>query len=321
VKHSQASVSEGAAFSLSSEEREHLVYAFRRIFEPLASILLRAGVRYHEFRDILQAAYIEAAIRDLPPDYREPKPSTVALAHTIGIPVASIEYLLNNVEILSAPTETNTALIGAILAKWSTEPAFLGPYGLPRQLALAVPAESNFADLVRSVSSDADPAEILETMLTNGSVERVGPTFVKTTGRNLVYGHAMKANQYESLGRLMRDLAATLDRNQGDDQTEKLFQREVFGNHPLPKSRLLEFSELTRNVMHSALVEIDDWLSKAADPLTKEQVVDVGVAIFEFRRTASKKEPLKLLVKRKSENLIPWKNSEAKNSDSSKEPA
>ncbi|MET0279504.1 MAG: hypothetical protein ABW278_00065, partial [Steroidobacteraceae bacterium] len=54
--------------------RAQLIFAFRRIFSPLARILQRAGVPYYEFRDILKAAYIDAAIRDGIPGYPE-KPS------------------------------------------------------------------------------------------------------------------------------------------------------------------------------------------------------------------------------------------------------
>jgi Family of unknown function (DUF6502) len=307
VEVSQPIDKESIEFSLSSEEREHLVYAFRRIFEPLASILLRAGVRYHEFRDILQAAYIEAAIRDSPPDYKEQKPSTIALAHLIGIPLASIEQLISNPEMLNPPTETSTAIIGPVVTKWSTDPAYLGPYGLPRQLALSTPQEYNFTDLVRGVKKDVDPAEIMEAMITNGTVEKVGPVLVKLIGRNLLFGDSMKVNQYETLGRLMRDLAATINRNQRSGSTEKLFQREVFGNHALPKSKLPEFSELTRTVMQAALVEIDDWLSKAVDVSADEPAVEVGVSIFEFQRHAAEKEPLASLVSR-APIATPWTN-------------
>lgn len=279
--------------------RAQLIYAFRRIFSPLARILQRAGVPYNDFRDILKAAYTEAAIRDGVPGYTETLPTTAALAALTGIPLADIENLVENPDLLKPPAETSTAVISAILTKWSTDTSFQGPYGLPRQLALTVPAGKSFSDLVRSVREDADPAAIMQEMIINGTVEKVGPRHVKMSGRQLVFGADMQGNLFEALGRAMEDLAATINHNQSAEPAKKIFQRSVFSDKPLPISRLPDFSELTRSVMQEALVEIDDWLTKTTEQSADEPTIDVGVTVFEYQRRPVDQVELAAKVRRR----------------------
>ncbi|MET0279547.1 MAG: DUF6502 family protein, partial [Steroidobacteraceae bacterium] len=265
------------------------------IFSPLARILQRAGVPYYEFRDILKAAYIDAAIRDGIPGYPE-KPSSAALACLVGVPQADIEHLVRNPDVLKPPRETNTALIAAMLTRWSTDSAFQGPYGLPQQLAFDTPIGRSFSDLVKTIRSDANAAEIWDEMIFGGTVERVGAKHVKMSGRQLVLGANMAGNFYEALGRAMEDLAATINHNQGSSAASKRFQRSVYGDRPLPVSKLEEFSELTKKVMKEAMVEIDDWLNENTLSDSPGDAIDVGVTVFEYHREAVENVPLSDLV-------------------------
>lgn len=275
--------------------RAHLIYAFRRIFGPLARILQRAGVPYYEFRDILKVAYIDAAIRDGVPGYPE-RPSTAALAYLLGVPEADIVNVVRNPDLLQPPRETTTALISAVLTKWSTDSNFQGPYGLPQQLALDTPPGRSFSDLVRSIQSDANPSQIWEEMITNGTMELVGAKYVRMSGRQLVMGTSMQSNAYEILGRAMEDLAQTIGHNQVADNADKLIQRSVFSDKPLPASKVAEFSQFVRKVMQDALVEIDDWLTENVEDAVDEETVDVGVTVFEYRRESVHKPALTELI-------------------------
>jgi hypothetical protein len=287
--------------------RAQLIFAFRRIFNPLARILQRAGVPYYEFRDILKAAYIDAAIRDGIPGYPE-KPSTDALACLLGVPQADIEHLVEDPDVLKPPRETNTALIAAMLTRWSTDGDFQGPYGLPQQLAFDVPTGRSFKDLVLLIRPDANPSEIWDEMIFSGIVERVGPKHVKMSGRQLVLGANMASSFYEALGRAMEDLAATINHNQESDSSAKRFQRSVYGDKPLPISKLDEFSELVRDVMKAAMVEIDDWLNENTDDESAESAIDVGVTVFEYRRESIEKAALADLITAAPSDQVPaWR--------------
>jgi hypothetical protein len=284
--------------------RAQLIYAFRRIFGPLARILQRAGVPYYEFRDILKAAYIEAALRDGIPGYPE-MPSTAAVACLLGVPEADIRNLVRNPDVLKPPPETTAALICAILTKWSTDTNFQGPYGLPQQLALESPAGRSFSDLVRSVQFDANPKQLWEEMITNGTTEQVGAQHVRMSGRQLVMGTSMLSHAYEVLGRAMEDLARTIAHNQAAPLADKLIQRSVFSDRPLPESKASEFSQFVRTVMQDALVEIDDWLTQNVPQQSDEPAIDVGVTVFEYKREPVREIPLRDLITEAPATKVP----------------
>jgi hypothetical protein len=278
--------------------KTQLIYAFRRIFIPLARILHRAGVPYLEFRDILRDAYVEAAIRDGVPGYQG-VPTSTAIAMLVGAPTAEVDRLVDDPSILAPPAETNTALIGAMLTQWSTDAEYQGPYGLPRQLALVERSGKSFSDLVRGIREDADPQQVMTEMLHSGVIEKIGGRHVKMTGRQLVFSQSMAGTFYEELGRAMEELAATINHNQRASADEKLFQRTVFSDQPIPESKLTEFSKLVSKLQQEVLIEIDDWLTKARqrrDDSREAALVDVGVTVFEYHRRPESKAPLGSLV-------------------------
>ncbi len=49
---------------LREAARAQLIFSFRKILKPMIRILLRAGIPYLEFREVLKGAYVEAAVRD-----------------------------------------------------------------------------------------------------------------------------------------------------------------------------------------------------------------------------------------------------------------
>ena len=54
-----------------------LIFSFRKILKPLIRILLRAGIPYLEFREVIKGAYVEAAVRDgIRPRRRTPTSGT-----------------------------------------------------------------------------------------------------------------------------------------------------------------------------------------------------------------------------------------------------
>jgi hypothetical protein len=57
---------------LREAARAQLIYSFRKILKPLIRILLRAGIPYLEFREVIKGAYVEIAVRDGIRGYKGP---------------------------------------------------------------------------------------------------------------------------------------------------------------------------------------------------------------------------------------------------------
>ena len=47
-----------------NKSRDQLLYAFRRVLRPLIRILVRSGVRYDEFLELVRGVFVETAVRD-----------------------------------------------------------------------------------------------------------------------------------------------------------------------------------------------------------------------------------------------------------------
>lgn len=279
--------SKKAAPNVDIARKAQLVYAFQRIFRQLAPILVREGVPYYEFRDILRLEYIAAAIRDGMPGWEDQgPPSAKALALRLGVPEAEIQRLVSDPEILKPPEATNTDLMAAVLTTWSTNTNFHGPYGLPLQLSLTSSTGASFTDLVHLVNPEADAADLMDEMISFGVVSRVGANRVRMTGREMFIPNPEHGNLFEHLGRGVEYLSETISHNIYANPDNKLFHRLVVSDRPIPKSKLEDFGRLVKSMYVDTLTQIDDWFVKVAEDnadSTEESVV-VGIVVHEFRR-------------------------------------
>ena len=139
---------------MSENAREHLVFAFRRVLRPLVKILLRAGVRFDEFAEIIKAVYIESAIQD---DIVHIKPVTRArVALATGVTRNDVDQIVEDPSLLKTPRATNVPMLAAILNKWHSDANYLGPYGMPLELAIDQPGAMSFRGLSESLDPKVD---------------------------------------------------------------------------------------------------------------------------------------------------------------------
>ena len=53
---------------MSDTARAHLIHAFRKVLRPLVKILIRAGVRYDEFSEVIKGVPLRAKRFDFEPE-------------------------------------------------------------------------------------------------------------------------------------------------------------------------------------------------------------------------------------------------------------
>jgi len=126
--------------------RAQLVHTLRSVLRPLARILFRAGVRFDEFVELLRGIYVEITIRDaLDAGQRI---STGRISILSGVSKRDVDRLISTDDWLRIPKPTDAAALAAVLHRWHTDSAFLGPYGVPLELPLTGQGGRNFTDLV-----------------------------------------------------------------------------------------------------------------------------------------------------------------------------
>ncbi len=267
---------------MTESYRAQLVHTLRSVLRPLARILFRAGVRFDEFVELLRGIYVEITIRDAQESAQ--KISTGRISILSGVAKRDVERLVTSDEWLRIPKPTNAAALAAVLHRWHTDSAFLGPYGVPLELPLTGQGGRNFTDLVGGSPIPIDAASAYEQLLLAKMIAKSGATHVKVLSRSYVMPEPLSAAMLEHFGSAMTNLAATIDFNMTPAQKSKRLERSVFPDDGLPDELREEFDQFVKERAQELISDVDDWLAAAARrPIQNPtQRTNTGVSVFQY---------------------------------------
>src|SRR4051812_46444897 len=272
--------------------RDQLLYAFRRVMRPLIRILVRSGVRYDDFLELVRGVYVETAIRD--GLGVNTKPTRAKISISTGVPRRDVDRFIDNDGALPSAPKTLTATLSEILNKWHTDPHFVGPYGIPLELEVKGQKSRSFAELVTSVDTTAPVRDVLEELMRLRTVVWSGDTHVRTVSRAFIPVEEMSPAQLEFFGNALTRLANTLQYNMDRRNTEKRLERSVISDRGLPSNVVPVFEKLVRERVSELLVELDNWLSPySAESQPGAEFERVGLAVFQFIDPISNRTPLR----------------------------
>lgn len=280
---------------MSSTVEPHLVEAFRKILRPLVKILIRGGVRFEDFAQIVKAVYVESAIRDGTGTPGESNYSKVCMA--VGLTRQEIDAEVNQSARAIVPRPTVAAALSQVLTKWHTESQYLGPYGVPLEIETTAGSARNFVDLVKSVDPDLDHVVLLDELLRSGTVVRTGERYLKVVSRAFLVPEPMSALMLEYFGNTVTNLTSTLEHNMDRTVLNKRLQRSVFADRGLTDKQISEFQVFATKKVQELMVELDNWLADAPQPRNgAEPIRDVGISVFQYIRTREPEPPLKVVA-------------------------
>lgn len=267
---------------MSDTYREQLVHTLRKVLKPLVRILFRAGVRFDEFIELLRGIYVEIVIADAAAANKQITTSRVSILS--GVPKRDVDRLVASEDWLKIPKPTDVPALVAILHRWHTDAAFLGPYGVPLEIAFSGGGGRTFLDLVSGSPIQIDPQSAFEQLLVAGVIARSGDTHVKVLSRSYVMPEPLSAEMLEHFGIAMTNLASTLHFNMTPNSPTKRLERSVFPGEGLPEEFALEFDAYVRERSHAMLSEVDDWLADLARrPLKNPEArIETGVSVFQY---------------------------------------
>jgi hypothetical protein len=267
---------------LREAARAQLIFSFRKILKPLIRILLRAGIPYLEFREVIKGAYVEAAVRDGIRGHKG-QVTRAMLSDYTGVSLADVNRFIDDDSLLSPPQTTNEAIITEVLHIWCTESFYLGPYGMPLELDLEETPGRNLTTLIYQADPTADPKVILNDMVEYGIVKQVGVRHYRATSRSNLYTDIMTPQALEYFGRTITDLANTLEHNIGAPAAAKRLQRSVVADGGMPEYALPEFEALLKDKLQKLLVDIDDWLSaNKVHWVEPGRIVNTGLTVYHY---------------------------------------
>jgi len=264
--------------SMSTSVRELVLSAFTKLMKPLVRILLRNGIAYGEFAEVVKRLYVEVTATSI----KTPSESKIAIA--TGLSRAEVSRLLTAPALDTDELEAQTNRVGRILTLWHQD---TGPYGIPLELPFdAKPGQRSFCDLVRQAGADeVSPAELLEELIRVGAAAKLPNDRVRVLARSYVPSFTDPA-ALEFMCVAFTDLAGTLARNLEHQERTKFFERRVWTPHGLPAKDLPAFENMVAEQGQEFLERLDDWLSprESSARASDEEVVRVGVATYMFQR-------------------------------------
>lgn len=130
--------------------KEVVLSSLLQLARPLIKLCLRHGVKLGELFDVIKRVYVVEAVRHL--EREKEAVSTSRITLMTGVHRTDVAQIRS--ETAFAPRERHTA--SDVISQWRYDPRFCSKPGAPRTLEFEG-KDSEFADLVRSVSHSVSP--------------------------------------------------------------------------------------------------------------------------------------------------------------------
>jgi Family of unknown function (DUF6502) len=285
-----------SGLGLSSDARKQLLFAVRRVLRPIVRLLIRVGVNYEEFVDVARGAYVESAIRDRSAGA---SPSRDGIAFATGVSRQQVDYYIDNAAAMPTVAPTLARVVTEVLHRWHTDPAYLGPYGIPLELEFDSPQGRCFQSLVSQADPAASSGQVLEELLRAGSVTPSGEKHYRAVARWFIIPETLSPQRIEYFGEALTHLALTLEHNFNLSETDnKRLERFVFADRGLPRKLLSNFEVFARDRTNRFLLDIDEWFAHSVgfDLNDASSRVEAGVNVFLYTEPPLKQHSLVSLV-------------------------
>ncbi len=261
-----------------------LYRALSRILRPLARLLLRNGIGYGEFSELVKQAFVASALEDFSEGQRKATDSRAAVL--TGLTRKEVKRLREQSASQSdAPVPASaTSRAARVVSGWVQDREFQDAEGAPAMLSFDGP--NSFSELVRRYSGDMTPRAVLDELVRVGVVEP-GDRLVLRKRAYIPSGDddAMLA----IFGEDVSDLIATIDHNlvQGPDRAP-LYQRTLSYDN-IPPEVMEQWRRYAARHSQQLLETLDEWLAPydqdvagKGDRTKATGRVRTGVSVFYF---------------------------------------
>ena len=269
---------------MSENVRIGLLLAYRKLMRPLVRILIRHGVTYHDFAELLKGIFVESAQEDFAHSSRSVTSAKISILS--GLQREEVESQQRILESGDYLPNSNLNQITHLLVGWHTNPNYTGPYGLPIELEEKSDSGYDFYTLVNEYSSGIEPGAMLEELVQVGVVERVRNSRIKVLMRAYI-PNSLHPDALDRMGEVIANFVATLEHNmERTQQGDGRFERVVYADDGLPAKLMPVFDKLLREKGQQLLVELDNWISLQEIDSSKERGnIRTGVGIYHYVNT------------------------------------
>lgn len=155
---------------IADTQQTALFKAIKRILRPMVSLMLRQGITYTAFIDLLKATYVEVADREFVIDGKRQTDSRISVL--TGVHRKEVKRLRELDEVPLEPKERKASLSAQLMAFWLGNPDCIDENGKPLALPrVSVGNEVSFDSMVKSVTKDVHPRSLLDEWLNQSVVK------------------------------------------------------------------------------------------------------------------------------------------------------
>jgi hypothetical protein len=272
---------------MSKSIQQTLTRAVLALLSPLVRVLLRNGIAYGSFAELVKKSYVDVAFESFAPKDKKQTVSRVSAITGLTRKETKRLHELESPDADSSEQRYNRAV--RVISGWLNDPAFHDDAGQPAVLPVDGSVAS-FAALVKKYSGDVTTQAMLAVLQAASSVEKT------EQGVKLVQ-HAYLPGKDPSeklaiLGTDTAELIATIDHNLVAASDERRFQRKV-SNHNVRADAMPAFRELSAEKAQALLEELDAWLSEHEIDETEDGDASghyVSLGIYFFERSPEKED-------------------------------
>lgn len=230
-----------------------LVKALRHLLSPLVRLLLSHRITHRYLAELLKAVYVETAERDFALDERRQTDSRISLV--TGVHRKDVRRLREEDAAPYTPS-ASVSLGGRLVARWTTDSAFLDRRGRPRRLSRtpSPEGEPGFEELVAAVSTDIRARAVLDEWKRLGVVEVDAEDRVRLVADAFVPERGFD-EKIHFFGRNLHDHVAVAANNLTEGGAPKLERSVHYGK--LSQESVAELTELGREMGMEVLQKLN----------------------------------------------------------------
>ncbi len=265
-------------------ENLRLLAAFRHLLVPLVRILVRNGVLYREFADIVKSAYVHVAADE---NSTPSKPASLArVAIVTGLPRHDVIRLYEESERFNEALRSNAEVVARLLRAWHSDPRYVGPYGVPLELRYFSDGAGglSFSELVRTYAPEMTPRGMLEELNRVGAARFVGESGLIRVEQRTFIPEKMAPEQIEVFARGVRRYVETIDFNLNEqDPGRRRFERWVFPDFGIRIKDWASFRQFVTSRLQQVVQDLDTKFGEFDRPEAGEiDVLKVGVGMYMY---------------------------------------
>ena len=268
---------------MKPKEKKQILDAFLVVMRPIIRILLRFGIGYREFLEVIKTAFVDIGSSDFGIRGRPTNISRVAVM--TGLTRKEVRRLRDRIASGEDVVTVKTTPLSDVLHQWYAQDEFTDSSGNPITLPFAG-SDKSFSELVRKFGGDIPPGAMRTEMKRVGAVienEDNSLTVAERTYRPAEELDTLVTNLIHAVYPLLSNLAHNTDPDRQEDTwpsrvaySQTLRTREKGRLRRVARDRIVEFVESIDDIFIA-------YESVIGDDVEKEEnsVVTVGVYYFE----------------------------------------